>query len=306
MTERQSSDITRAIEQEDDQPDFDYLQEMYRQVNLMLPDQVRRRFDEVADFHKSVVSNRRRYLEAERTRLAQQISDDRKQLSALDRQRADVMRLLQAGGALETYHELQREAAEVSGHLRELIERRATLERWENANRHLQLQAAELEIQLSSDLSERARHLETVRRLYSSFAYRIYGGQRPASLTIDSSRSGYQFYPTIGGDRSEGVRCIAIFCFDLTMAVIAKRLGHGPDFLVHDSHLYDSVEARQVASALDLASEVARSEGLQYVVTLNSDVFESAQAEGFDREYHQSANLTDAYDSGGLFGLRFN
>jgi uncharacterized protein YydD (DUF2326 family) len=307
MTERQLEDIRSGIQQEEiDEPEFEYIQEMYREVGLVLPSSVRRRFDEVSDFHKSVVANRRRYLESEQTRLNQLISDDRKKLGSLDAQRADVMRLLTAGGALETYNQLQRELGELSGRLRELEERRATIDRWENANRHLQLKAAELEIQLSSDLDERARQLDSIGRLYSSFAYRIYGGQRPASLTIDSSRTGYRFYPTIGGDRSEGVRSIAIFCFDLTMAVTAKRLGHGPDFLVHDSHLYDSVEARQVASALTLASDVAHEEGLQYIVTLNSDVLESAHAEGFIGRYRESAHLTDAYDSGGLFGTRFN
>ena len=90
------------------------------------------------------------------------------------------------------------------------------------------------------------------------------------------------------------------------MAVTARRLGRGPDFLVHDSHLYDSVEARQVASALTVASEVANEEGLQYVVTLNSDVLEKAQSEGFQAAFHESTRMTDAYDSGGLFGIRFN
>jgi uncharacterized protein YydD (DUF2326 family) len=61
-----------------------------------------------------------------------------------------------------------------------------------------------------------------------------------------------------------------------------------------------------VASALTLASEVTQEEDLQYVVTLNSDVLESAQAEGFNSTYHESVRLTDAYDSGGLFGIRFN
>lgn len=308
MTERQLEDIAAAIQQEQEvsQPEFEYVEDMYRQIGLILPGNIRRRFDEVTEFHRSVVANRRRYLESEQTRLTELISSDRQALASLDAQRAAVMRLLEAGGALETYNQLQRELGDLSGRLRELEERRATIDRWENANRHLQLKAAELQIQLSSDLDERARQLDSIGRLYSSFAYRIYGSQRPASLTVDASRGGYRFYPTIGGDRSEGVRSMAIFCFDLTMAVTAKRLGHGPDFLVHDSHLYDSVEARQVASALRLASEVTQEENLQYVVTLNSDVLESAQAEGFSRKYHESVRLTDAYESGGLFGMRFN
>jgi uncharacterized protein YydD (DUF2326 family) len=62
------------------------------------------------------------------------------------------------------------------------------------------------------------------------------------------------------------------------MMVTARRIGHGPDFLVHDSHLYDSIEGRQVAGALTLAAEVAAEEGLQYIVTINSDELEKLNA----------------------------
>lgn len=307
MTERQLKDISQAIDQENaEQPDFEYIQDVYNQAGIVLPNNIRRRFEEVNEFHKSVVSNRRRYLESQQARLSEKISNDRQELQSLDAQRATLMQVLGAGGALETYNQLQRELGALSGRLTELEERRQTIDRWENANRHLQLRAAELEILLSSDLSERSSQVETIGRMYSSYAYRIYGSQRPASLSIESSRAGYRFLPTIGGDSSEGVRSIAVFCFDLTMAVTARRLGHGPDFLVHDSHLYDSVEARQVASALTVASEVARQEGLQYIITLNSDVLEKAQSEGFTSDFHESTHMTDAYDSGGLFGIRFN
>jgi len=131
MTERQLEDIRTAIRQEEevDQPELEYVEEMYRQVGVLLPENVRRRFDEVQDFHKSVVENRRRYLESEQTRLTQLIANDRQALSTLDAQRADVMRLLEAGGALETYNQLQRELGELSGRLRELEERHATIGR---------------------------------------------------------------------------------------------------------------------------------------------------------------------------------
>jgi uncharacterized protein YydD (DUF2326 family) len=307
MAERQLSDIGRAIEREEaEQPDYEYLEDMYEQVGVVLPDSVRRRFNEVAEFHQSVVNNRRRYLESERASLTERIDTDRSRLQELDSRRSELMRLLAEGGALETYNQLQRELGTITGRLAELEERRETVERWENANRHLQLRSAELEVLLSSDLTERAAQVESIGAMFSDFAYRLYGGQRPASLKIDPSRSGYKFLPTIGGDSSEGVRSIAIFCFDLTMMVTALRNGHGPDFIVHDSHLYDSIEARQVASAMNLAAEVSEREGFQYIVTINSDELEKAQREGFQASYHESARMTDAYDSGGLFGVRFN
>jgi len=45
---------------------------------------------------------------------------------------------------------------------------------------------------------------------------------------------------------------------------------------------------------------------MQYVVTLNSDVLQKAQEEGPKFTFHQCLTMTDEYDTGGLFGLRFN
>jgi uncharacterized protein YydD (DUF2326 family) len=99
---------------------------------------------------------------------------------------------------------------------------------------------------------------------------------------------------------------MVIFCFDLTMAVLAHRGGRGPDFLVHDSHLFDGVDERQVARALTLAASVVEREGMQYVVALNSDELDKAVRRGFDPAEHiLDQRLTDAYDEGGLFGFRF-
>jgi uncharacterized protein YydD (DUF2326 family) len=97
-----------------------------------------------------------------------------------------------------------------------------------------------------------------------------------------------------------------MFCFDLTLAVTAKRAGRGPDFFVHDSHLYDAVEERQIAAALRVASEVCLRESMQYIVTLNSDVLQNARKYEPKLDFHVAAKLTDEYEGGGLFGMRFN
>ena len=48
-----------------------------------------------------------------------------------------------------------------------------------------------------------------------------------------------------------------IFCFDLMLADLATRGGMGPGFLVHDSHLFDGVDERRVAKALQLGADHA-------------------------------------------------
>ncbi|MYU14096.1 DUF2326 domain-containing protein [Streptomyces sp. SID8361] len=308
MEERRLGDVEVAISQEgESQPNHSYVQQVYEQLQITLPDTVLRRFDEVAAFHRSIVENRKRYLEAERAALVESLDEMRLRLQHADAERAEVMRILEAGGALETYNEMQQQLAQVQGRVTELQQRRETVDKWENANRHLQLRSAEMELRFSTDLSDRRSQIDEIAQLYSSYAYEIYGSERPASLSVEPSKAGYTFVPTIGGDKSQGVKSMALFCFDLTMAVTAKRNGRGPDFLVHDSHLYSDVEGRQMASALTLAAHVAEREGIQYVVTMNSDDLKKAQDEGFRVDFNECARLSDApYETGGLFGIRFN
>ena len=76
----------------------------------------------------------------------------------------------------------------------------------------------------------------------------------------------------------------------------------GPGFLVHDSHLFDGVDERQIAKALVIGANTAKRIGWQYIVTMNSD----AVPQEFDpTPYIIRPRLTDATETGGLFGVRF-
>lgn len=71
--------------------------------------------------------------------------------------------------------------------------------------------------------------------------------------------------------------------------------------------MFDGVDERQVARALQLGARHSEANGYQYIVTLNSD---SLPREGFDsgfdiNSYINNVRLTDEEESGGLFGLSF-
>ena len=84
--------------------------------------------------------------------------------------------------------------------------------------------------------------------------------------------------------------------------------GIGPGFLIHDSHLFDGMDSRQVGHALQIGAETAAKYGFQYIVTLNSDTLELPDVRrSFDPSpYLLPIRLTDATESGGLFGFRFD
>jgi uncharacterized protein YydD (DUF2326 family) len=97
-----------------------------------------------------------------------------------------------------------------------------------------------------------------------------------------------------------------IFCFDMMLMKLCSDRGIGPGFLFHDSHLFDGVDERQVAKALQIGAESAEKLGFQYIVTMNEDAVPSEFPGTFDFKQHLiSTRLTDATEDGGLFGIRF-
>ena len=97
-----------------------------------------------------------------------------------------------------------------------------------------------------------------------------------------------------------------IFCMDIVLYESTRARFGGTHFLVHDSHLFDGVDARQISAALQIGRASVGTSG-QYIVTMNSDIFEtlplrtSFESEGAVLE----VRLSEETEESGLFGFRF-
>ena len=126
------------------------------------------------------------------------------------------------------------------------------------------------------------------------------------SMTVDETSNGPQFQFPMQGSRSKGIKNMQIFCFDMMLMRLCAKRGIGPGFLVHDSHLFDGVDGRQLVSALKVGAETAEELGFQYIVTMNEDDAFKEKTPGFNvHDYTLPVVLTDAQEDGGLFGFRF-
>lgn len=287
------------------EPDDRYLETAYRQLGVVLERDVRRRFDEVRDFHRTVVQNRERQLREEITQIEQRLAERAAEREGLGERQAQILRTLNSGGALDALTALQYALAREQAHLESLRHRFQAAQALEASRREIELNRLELEEAMVTDLEERTRFTDEASRLFNQYARRLYGEGRNPYLAFKPGKQRMRIEAHIEDDDSRGIHNMLIFCFDLTLAVIARRAGRGPDFLVHDSHLYDGVDERQVALALELAAEVTEAERLQYIVTMNTDDLSKAVSAGFGADpYTIEPYLTDQPD-GGLFGFRF-
>lgn len=311
--ERRSRELTVAITDEATRQQSDDLSarlaRVYSEIGLVLPDAVGRRYDEVAIFHDSVVRNRRLFLEQELEAVRSRLDLITAERRRLDDQRSQVMQLLSESVALDTFLSTQRDLAAQQAEVADLERRLETAISVAAISDTIKLRTAELASSVRTEMTERQSMLDEAISLFGELGSEIYS-DREASLLVSPTTNGLlKVEPRISGDASTGVRGVEIFMFDTVCTIAAIKAGRAPRLLIHDSHLFDAIDGRQVASCLNIGARLAETHGYQYIVTLNSDFLESVekQSDGAFQAgpYTADVRLTDETEEGGLFGFRF-
>lgn len=296
-------DLERALSMETPPP-LDDVERIYAEAGVALPGVAVRRYDEVRTFHKSVVRNRQDYLSGELETAKQRIAARDGEKVGLDARRAEIMAVLQSHGALEQFAQLQAQAARKEAEIESLRQRFAAAEQLEGTKNELEIERNRLALRLRRDFAEQKNRLSEAILAFEETSKRLY--ESAGSMTIEETSNGPVFQFPMQGSRSKGIKNMQIFCFDMMLMRLCTKRGVGPGFLVHDSHLFDGVDGRQVVSALKIGAETATELGFQYIVTMNEDDAFKERIEGFELKDHVlPVVLTDAKEDGGLFGFRF-
>ncbi len=127
-------------------------------------------------------------------------------------------------------------------------------------------------------------------------------------LIINLSETGYKFEVEIKRAGSQGIGYMKVFCYDLMLMQLRTGLPDAPGFLIHDSAIFNGVDERQIAKALELAARESAENKFQYIVALNSDQAPYDDfSDNFRSEFDNAVRIkfTDATDDGGLLGVRF-
>ncbi|MEO1002205.1 MAG: ABC-three component system protein [Cyanobacteria bacterium J06638_7] len=305
LDHRYISDLELVMEEETP-PSPPDLQRLYREAGVVLPELVQRRFDDVQSFHESVVQNRRSYLQTEVTAAKERIAQRGEEQQRLDARRGEIMQILNASGALDHFTALQAEITKTEVRLETLRQKFDTADALESGTTKLKMERARLQERLRDDYTEQQEVVRKAILTFQQISSALYEDKAAGNLTLTPTENGPEFEIEIQGAKSRGVSNMQIFCFDMMLTLLSIERGRSPGFLIHDSHLFDGVDERQVGTALALGMRLAEQYGFQYIVTLNTDDVPTEVPEGFNIEDHTlDVRLSDSTEDGGLFGFRF-
>ena len=298
-------DLRESLAAEVPPPRID-IERLYKATGVELPGLVVERFDQVTKFHESVIQNRRSFLNSEIEAAEVRISERRSAQKLIDVDLSEIMSVLQSSGALEQFSALQDELSRVSARVELLKEKYELARQLESRKTDLDINRGKLLSRLQHDLDDREETIKRAILTFEAISEKLY--EDPGSLTIEPTDNGPEFGTIIHAKKSKGKNNMQIFCFDMTLAILNAKRHRMPGFLIHDSHLFDGADERQIARALKIGADAASEHGFQYIVTMNTDDLPRKEElpDDFDLDsYINPVTLTDASDNGGLFGFRF-
>lgn len=296
-------DLEKALSSEIPPP-LDDLKRIYSEAGVVLPGTAIKRYEDVQSFHQSVIRNRKDYLSEELEVTKKRIVDRNTEKADLDERRSEVMSMLKTHGALEQFSNLEAQAARKEAEIESLRQQFKKAKQLEDSKNELEIERHKLTRRLRRDFTEQKEKLSQAILAFEETSKSLY--ESAGNMTIEETSNGPVFKFSMQGSRSKGIKNMQFFCFDMMLMRLCSKRGIGPGFLVHDSHLFDAVDGRQVVSAMKVAAQTASELGFQYIVTMNQDDAFKETIEGFDLKNHQlPVVLTDAKEDGGLFGFRF-
>lgn len=291
------------IEEEKD-VSIDKIKEIYREVGIVFPDKVTKRIDDVVNFTKEVIKNRKEYISSEIDRLGDEIKRCNAEIEALSNKRAQSMEILATHGALEEYMKLQERHTEVVNQLKDVEGRIDNLRRFEEGKSALKIEREQLLLQARRDLQAREAQRSVAIKYFNEHSQALYA--EPGILSIEFKDGGYKFNVDIKGSGSHGIGHMKVFCYDLNLIKLWSKHKDMPGFLIHDSIIFDGVDERQIAKALELAKSESEQRNFQYICTMNSDTIPKEDlSKDFNFDKYVVVRFTDATPNGGLLGIRF-
>jgi uncharacterized protein YydD (DUF2326 family) len=303
--------IDLALQEVEDASAAD-LKSMYEQVGIFFSDQVKRRFEQVETFHKQVAKNRELHLRREKRNAHERLESRKTEINRLQELLKDKLALLRSGMAIERLTLLQSDLNRLEAEQADLRKQIPRFRDVEEDRKRLGREITDLVDLIGQDVIEREAARKSAVQIFGETSKFLY--DEPGELILGKSNgvAGLSIDTDIVGRKSGGKNHMQVFCFDWVLVEAAKKGDRFPGFLIHDSHIFDGVDGRQIGLALKLAQSKCEKLGVQYVVAMNSDDLQKIRNEEevsgediFDPSaFIMETRLSDE-PSGGLFGIRF-
>jgi uncharacterized protein YydD (DUF2326 family) len=295
---------------EDDQILFrpDEAEELFQEVGVLFKDQIKRDFEQLIAFNKSITEERRSYLQEERAEIEAELKRINGELNTLGKRRSDMLAYLSATDIFSKYRQISDEMVSLRADIASLERRRTFLTRLQELRtsiRTLQEELLQLQRQIEDDVerqnSDNKSLFSIIRLFFNEIVEEVI--DRKALLSVSPNKEGHLDFKaeilddsgnTTSADLGHTYRKLLCIAFD--MALLRAHLGEKfPRFVYHDGVL-ESLDDRKKENLLVSIRRYAEL-GIQTIITLiDSDLPQRPQ--GADPVFAPTEVILTLHDQG--------
>jgi len=287
------------------------IKKIYEEANVYFSESVTKRLDELERFYEALVTNRKKRLLEQKSRLEAEI----KKLSEKSKQqKKELDRLMQYLGE----HQALDVFVSLSNKISQLKSKRDSLKKYQDLQSEYKEKVRNADKYLISLAETTEKYLKQIKPEvskivnYFRFLAKKFYPDSVAGLKITTNDGDNQLLfdidAKIESDTSDGINNVKIFCYDLT--ILFRGHNHNIDFIFHDSRLFDGIDERQKADMFRTAYDEFTNTSKQYIATINQNQIDEVKRlmtkEEFDNIIAKNTilTLTDESDSGKLLGIK--
>jgi len=286
------------------------IQNLYEEANAIISDSIKKRFEEVENFNKKLLGNRKVRLIEEKKRFEQQLKEIEGIIKRLGKQENEKLYLLKSTGSLEEYAKLNEQFSQLQIKYSKLSDYKELLSSYNSKIDEIK----EAFVKENSETNKYLKDNELLKKrnieVFNSFAEQFYEN-KTSGIIIENNegenQNRFNIEATIDSDSGDGVNNVKIFCFDWTL--LKTQNNHHIKFIFHDSRLISEIDPRQIVTMFYLSNFQSKEFGLQYIITANQKELDSLKIEMTEEEYKEIIEdniieeLTDESDNSKLLGI---
>lgn len=276
------------------------VEEIYNEINFYFPKNVKKTIEESKEFHKNIISNRTNFLKTEIQSIKNELTIINNEIEIKSDKKAEYLDILNNFGALNEYNNMQKYYIKQQSEYELIVSVIKQFDEITNKKNKLKMKLLELESKFQINYDENKTHLNSLIYIFSDNSSYLY--DVPGDLIIECSEKGFEYNVDIPRINSTGKTKMIVLCYDLMLLENFVDYNY-IDFLIHDSNIFDGVDSRQYASALNLIHEKTSKFDMQYICMLNSDSIPDNL--NFNIAEHVVLELNDNSINGTLLGFDF-
>ncbi|WP_069997796.1 DUF2326 domain-containing protein [Cellulosilyticum sp. I15G10I2] len=254
---------------------YDKVKSLYDESNILFPDMLQKKLEEVNNFHIQLLNNRKNRLKEDKKKISIEIKNLDKKLNEINNRINSNLLLLKSGGSISELEVLQKALLNKKIRLDGMEKHSNLLSDIKSKILSTKADIAKQNSEASEYLNGIKLYVEELSEQFKEFVDYIYEETRTAGISIENNdkdnKIQLNIQPEIKDDASAGVNNVKIFCMDLLYLKLQKDTEIG--FIYHDNTMFVETDIRQIYRMIKLAYKICKENNVQYITNLNYDTF---------------------------------